>query len=349
MSCPLISLLHQARLDEDLTWTGSHTYTGADGTDRVAFNTAVQFPDSATPVISSGAISISKSAARVNAESGTVDDLDTINVSAGVTDGFLLLLTAAAGDTITIIGDGSGNIKTQRGTDLVLTEETTVLLRYSETDGAWHLIGDNAVVGGPSLVSGAGPASLPYNIGPSDDGRVLVADTSGGNGTVSLPASSLVDDGFTVVILHSVGDSNTLTISRNGADTIGGADANRTLAVSGSGYILTLLGTDWRVIGTISPILPIPVSLGGTGSATAAGALSNLGAEATANKNATNGYAGLTSGRVTKGTLATDDLIVDDSSKGLVLKDTQGTPHYWRITIDNSGALVSTDLGTSVP
>jgi hypothetical protein len=43
------------------------------------------------------------------------------------------------------------------------------------------------------------------------------------------------------------------------------------------------------------------------------------------------------------------DVIVDNSSRGLVLKDTQGTPHYWRLTVSNVGALVTTDLGTVKP
>lgn len=44
-----------------------------------------------------------------------------------------------------------------------------------------------------------------------------------------------------------------------------------------------------------------------------------------------------------------DDVVVDSATNGLVLKDTQATPHYWRITIDNTGVLVSTDLGTTLP
>jgi hypothetical protein len=72
--------------------------------------------------------------------------------------------------------------------------------------------------------------------------------------------------------------------------------------------------------------------------------------EYTTNKNVVSGYAGLNaSSRTTKGVDATDDLIVDLATKGLVLKDTQGTPHYWRITISNVGALVITDLGTTKP
>lgn len=51
------------------------------------------------------------------------------------------------------------------------------------------------------------------------------------------------------------------------------------------------------------------------------------------------GYTGIVGG----------DHISDDATKGLVLKDTQATPHYWRITISNAGVLVITDLGTTMP
>lgn len=42
------------------------------------------------------------------------------------------------------------------------------------------------------------------------------------------------------------------------------------------------------------------------------------------------------------------DITIEDSAKGLILKDTQGTPHYWRIQVDNTGNLTTTDLGTSI-
>jgi len=42
-----------------------------------------------------------------------------------------------------------------------------------------------------------------------------------------------------------------------------------------------------------------------------------------------------------------DDVIVDDSANGLVLKSPDA--HYWRITVDNAGALTTTDLGTVKP
>jgi hypothetical protein len=73
-------------------------------------------------------------------------------------------------------------------------------------------------------------------------------------------------------------------------------------------------------------------------------------AQASAEKNAVNGYAGLNaSSRITKGVDTTDDVIIDLATKGLVLKDTQGTPHYWRVTISTLGVLTTTDLGTTKP
>lgn len=73
-------------------------------------------------------------------------------------------------------------------------------------------------------------------------------------------------------------------------------------------------------------------------------------AQNTSGKNAANGYAGLNaSSRTTKGVDTTDDIIIDLATKGLVLKDTQATPHYWRVTISTLGALTTTDLGTTKP
>lgn len=43
------------------------------------------------------------------------------------------------------------------------------------------------------------------------------------------------------------------------------------------------------------------------------------------------------------------DIAVDDGAYGIILKDTAGTPHYWRVTVNTSGTLVTTDLGTTLP
>jgi hypothetical protein len=42
-------------------------------------------------------------------------------------------------------------------------------------------------------------------------------------------------------------------------------------------------------------------------------------------------------------------IVIDTAATGVVFKDTQGTPHYWRLTVDNTGTLTTTDLGTVKP
>jgi hypothetical protein len=70
--------------------------------------------------------------------------------------------------------------------------------------------------------------------------------------------------------------------------------------------------------------------------------------ELTTHKDAASGYAGLdANSRTTKGVKTTDDLIVDNAVKGLVLKSPNG--HYWRFTISNAGIAATTDLGTTSP
>jgi len=45
----------------------------------------------------------------------------------------------------------------------------------------------------------------------------------------------------------------------------------------------------------------------------------------------------------------TEDIRIDSGSRGLILKDNQATPHYWRVTVSNLGVLQTTDIGTTLP
>lgn len=103
--------------------------------------------------------------------------------------------------------------------------------------------------------------------------------------------------------------------------------------------------------------LGTPAGTGDPAGTAAAGDASHVGAadphtqyQKESEKDQASGYAGLSAAsRTTKGVIATDDLIVDLASKGLVLKDTQATPHYWRVTVSTVGVLSTADLGTSAP
>jgi hypothetical protein len=52
-------------------------------------------------------------------------------------------------------------------------------------------------------------------------------------------------------------------------------------------------------------------------------------------------------GRFMGGIDTTDYIIVDDATKGVVLKSPNG--HYWVATISNAGVVTWTDLGTTKP
>ena len=62
-------------------------------------------------------------------------------------------------------------------------------------------------------------------------------------------------------------------------------------------------------------------------------------------------YAGLTALAQQIDTVLTlsEDIRINSATRGLILKDSQATPHYWRVTVSTVGVLVVTDIGTSLP
>lgn len=130
-----------------------------------------------------------------------------------------------------------------------------------------------------------------------------------------------------------------------------GLDADLLDGQSGAYYLARGNHTGSQTAATISDFNTAADARVSAGISTHEGAADpHTGYQKESEKNDTSGYAGLNSvSRITKGVDTTDDVIVDDAANGLVLKDTQGTPHYWRVTVDNTGALVTTDLGTTKP
>lgn len=90
-------------------------------------------------LIASGVLTAEKEMVIVGAQSGTTDDLDTVNVAAGLSySGYvqILYLTATIGDTITI-KHNTGSILCNSGADMTLTENKGVMLvRFINTTNA---------------------------------------------------------------------------------------------------------------------------------------------------------------------------------------------------------------------
>lgn len=65
--------------------------------------------------------------------------------------------------------------------------------------------------------------SATYTVIGTDDGKMLLVDTSGGSVTINLTAIASLWNGFNVTIMKWTGDANTVTIDPNTTETINGA------------------------------------------------------------------------------------------------------------------------------
>jgi hypothetical protein len=103
---------------------------------------ALSFIDATTLTIASGAVTLAQSSQIIESETGTTDDLDTINVisSVDLTYNTIIYIKAKATHTITLKHQ-TGNIYIPGGGDVTLTENNVAVLLYNGTN--WDLI--NAV------------------------------------------------------------------------------------------------------------------------------------------------------------------------------------------------------------
>jgi hypothetical protein len=86
-----------------------------------------------------------------------------------------------------------------------------------------------------------------YTITTADAGKLIEADSTGGDITITLPTVASAGDGFVISIHKSVA-ANTVTLDGNGSETINGA-ATLDLADAGDGRMLVCDGTEWWTVG----------------------------------------------------------------------------------------------------
>lgn len=82
----------------------------------------------------------------------------------------------------------------------------------------------------------------PYTATSADAGKMLSFNTSGGAIALNLPSIAVVGEPFNIAIKKSTGDTNAITITPNGTDTIDGS-ATKTISSLGSSYFYADIDT----------------------------------------------------------------------------------------------------------
>jgi hypothetical protein len=238
--------------------SGNHQVLIGNGTDlesRVLANSDLPDPFAfagapTTETISGGAITATKSTHIIAAETGTEDDLDTIN---GLTDRQLLLIKADTGDTITV-KHATGNIHFDSGADFELSGDSWLLLFYDGTNVVALGAGDGG--NGASTFTGLTDTPAVY----TDEGGKLIAVNSGEDALEFVESPS-----GTHVLLYSQTVDETVANTTDETDLMFAGRGSKTIPADtleqGSTLRLTLMG---HLSDSGAPTLNIKVSLGGT-------------------------------------------------------------------------------------
>jgi hypothetical protein len=192
-------------------------------TNEVTVNELRVWKDSGITITTAGAISeldiTAQSVVRLTAATsvaGLIADADD--------SGKLLYLHNASADFITIknqssdCGDSTHRIITGKDSDLDIGPDTSIFFQYDGTSARWR------VIGGTGTGSGYRDVAKTANY-TAKAGERIVADTSGGGFTITLPASPR--DGDTVAFLDDTGSfgTNALVVNPNGNTLNGDADS----------------------------------------------------------------------------------------------------------------------------
>ena len=258
---------------------------------------------------------------------GFVDDQLSYTGSAGV-----LSLQGQSGDISLTAGDGIAIDGT--------TVSSTGVLALGGQNGNIALGAGLSVAGGSLKNSGILSVNAGANITVINDGNggVTISTSGGGSGTVS-----------------SAGGTSGKLAVWNGVQSI--ADS----LVSQSGSVVTVTG-DLTVTGNLNLSTPLTVLQGGTGSTTAAGARTNLGAAARGANSDITSLSGLTTalsvaqGGTGVGTLATNGVLLGNGaspitavsgSNGQCLVVVAGVPTF--TTCPGSGSVTGSGTGGTIP
>ena len=214
---------------------------------------AIGFDSASTLTISSGAVTITQSVHFISSETGTSDDLDTVNIGVITPDmanqTMIFYIQAASGHTITV-KNGTGNINLNGGVDFTLSGDKTLALFYDGTNisdtGAGGGGGGASQLSDLSDVSSAATTAIyvlatPDGTSGNYSGRALVVN--------DLPTVSIAKGGTGQTTATAGFDALAPATTKGDLIVYNGTD-NVRLAVGTDGYVLTAdstetTGTKW--------------------------------------------------------------------------------------------------------
>lgn len=245
------------------TWNGT---TGIDLRDNPNTNVDTngnltaneyKYPTAQAATLASDAFTVSKGYAVITSETGTSDNLATINGGSGRQD---LTIQAASGHTITV-KNGTGNIFLNSGSDFVLSGDKTLRLFYDGTNWSDIGAGGGGTGGGIAASIGGNTTGTPalistgtmYLIGGSN----LTLDQSGNSITFDVAAQSQQTQNIIRQISILGNTSGTPAEITSGSFYLSGGNnvtlsqQGVTVEVSAGGALASLLG---NTTGTVAPI-----------------------------------------------------------------------------------------------
>jgi hypothetical protein len=145
------------------------------------------------------------------------------NINAVVSNSANINTVAGISANVTTVATNIGDIETTvANLPAIIAAPTAATNAASSAADAAASASAAAAIIASGMYSAVQDKSANYTVVAADAGDLIRMTTTGGARTVTLPAISTVSDGFKVSVVKWTGDSNTVTVTRSGSDTING-------------------------------------------------------------------------------------------------------------------------------
>jgi hypothetical protein len=204
-------------------------------------NTVAGISSNVTTVagISSNVTSVAGNSTNINTVASNNTNINTVatNISSVTTNATNITAITTNATNITAIQNAASNAASAASSASTATTQATNAANSAALAAAYAASG---------LYSSVIDKSANYTVVIGDAGALIRASTTSGAITITLPQISTVPDGFKVAVVKWTGDSNAVTVSRSGSDTINGATSVSISAqYSSTTFVADLESAQW--------------------------------------------------------------------------------------------------------